>query len=121
MHWPPPKRLSPTPGKRGAKYSFRACDGSVNETLSLRIIGINDFRHGQCHLVARNIRRQQPAFHFGAPRADRTTAFGRPWRPRLRVCSVAPAAIKRTTAGRRENSDGSRSAMTPPPAKKRRR
>jgi hypothetical protein len=27
---------------------------------------------------------------------------------------------QRTTAGRRENSDGSRSAMTPPPAKRRR-
>jgi DNA invertase Pin-like site-specific DNA recombinase len=24
MHWPPPKRLSPTPGKRGAKYFSRA-------------------------------------------------------------------------------------------------
>lgn len=31
MHWPSPKRLSPTPGKRGAKYSYRACDGSVIE------------------------------------------------------------------------------------------
>ena len=29
MHWPPPKRLNPTPGKRGARYSRRACDGSV--------------------------------------------------------------------------------------------
>ena len=28
MHWPPPKRLSPTPGKRGAGYCSRACDGS---------------------------------------------------------------------------------------------
>src|SRR5277367_562938 len=30
MHWPPPERLSPTPGKRGAEYFSRAaCDGST--------------------------------------------------------------------------------------------
>ena len=29
MHWPPPKRLSPTPGKRGAKNISRACNGSA--------------------------------------------------------------------------------------------
>jgi len=31
MHWPPPKRRDPTPGKRGAGFIFRACDGSVTD------------------------------------------------------------------------------------------
>jgi hypothetical protein len=38
MHWPPPKRLSPTPGKRGAKYSYRACDGSAEELYNIASI-----------------------------------------------------------------------------------
>jgi hypothetical protein len=33
MQWPTPKRLSPAPGKRRARYFSRACDGSVIETL----------------------------------------------------------------------------------------
>ena len=43
-----------------------------------------------------------PRISFRRPRADRTTAFGRPWGSRLRVCSVAPAAINdpRSTVAR---------------------
>lgn len=30
MHWPPDSQMrSPTPGKRGARYSHGACHGSV--------------------------------------------------------------------------------------------
>jgi hypothetical protein len=38
MHWPPPKILSPTPGKRGARYSSRACDGSIEKLYSIASI-----------------------------------------------------------------------------------
>jgi hypothetical protein len=32
MHWPPdPQMRSPTPGKRGARYSHGGCDASVVE------------------------------------------------------------------------------------------
>jgi len=42
MHWPPPKRTSPTPGKRGAGYSSRACDGSITQPYCIASIKATD-------------------------------------------------------------------------------
>jgi|SRR5712692_8688320 len=112
MHWPPPKILSPTPGKRGAGYSSRACDGSIEKLTGIASIKATDLAvNGVTSLLSRCVA-SISHFPFGA------LALIEP------PCSVdrGPAIAgllggsrrnQRTTVDRRENSDGSRSAMTP--------
>lgn len=43
MHWPPPKRRDPTPGKRGAGHIVdRACDGSAKQPCTIASIESTD-------------------------------------------------------------------------------
>jgi hypothetical protein len=46
MHPPPnPKMRSPTPGKRGARYSHGACDGSATKSYQFGLSEATIFDH----------------------------------------------------------------------------
>jgi hypothetical protein len=61
--WPPPERLSPTPGKRGAGYSSRACDGSMRPTYIVASIEATDVvMNGVTSLLSRCVASTQHFF-----------------------------------------------------------
>ena len=77
MHWPPPKILSPTPGKRGAGYSSRACDGSIEKLYRHRIDQSNERRRQRRHFVA-----------VGATKASQRSRRNAQTPAEIKICAV---------------------------------